>query len=441
MGHTRLEPIGGLAVSRPGPSSAPSWLPARMLNGRRGPFRWTAFVLAVTAFGAAIPTPLYPVYEHHFQFTAGVLGLVFAAYSPGVLLTLFFVAPRAEEIGRKRLLSLGMGLTALGALIFAVAPGVAWLALGRFLSGLAVGATTSVATAAMSDLEPNHDPHHVARVAVAANFGGFAIGVALSGLFVQYGPLPTEFVYLLPILAAAAGLLAIRATPETAPEMGARTPYRIQRISVLPEVRRPFWVAAGGIAACYSIYGFFAALVPSYVRTVLSDPHASAVGAVVALMFGMAALTQLATAQIRDRRALLAGFPLMLVTLVALVVIFPLADWTWLVGVTALLGVAVGLTFMGSITLIDRVTSEDQRGETLAGFYAVGYLALAIPTIGIAEASVQLGLTNAAVLFGAVLAGTVACLYVGIYRTPTPPGGGGRPRESRQISTGPIPPS
>ncbi|MGA7862166.1 MAG: MFS transporter [Thermoplasmata archaeon] len=401
-----------------------------MIPGPRGAFRWTAYILAVTSFAAAVPSPLYPVYEHQFEFSAGVLGLVFAAYTPGVLLMLFLVAPQAERTGRKRMLYVGMALTALGALVFALAPGVPWLALGRFISGLAVGATTSVATSAMTDLEPNHDSHHVARVAVAANFGGFAIGVALSGLCVQFGPLPTHLVYLLPILASGAGLLAVHVTPETAPEIGAKLPYRVQGISVPAKVRRPFWVATGGIAACYSIYGFFAALVPSYVRTVLMDPHASAVGAVVALMFGMAAITQLATAQIRDRRALLVGFPVMIVTLVALVLILPYALWTLLLLVSAALGIAVGLTFMGSVTLVDRVAPEVARGETLAGFYSAGYLALAIPTIGVAEASERVGLANAGILLGSVLAFAVALMYVAIYRTPTPPGGGGRPRDA-----------
>jgi hypothetical protein len=88
----------------------------------------------------------------------------------------------------------------------------------------------------------------------------------------------------------------------------------------------------------------------------------------------------------------------------------------------------VGLTFMGSVTLADRVAAEQNRGEMLAGFYSVGYLSLAVPTIGVAEASEQIGLTDAGILFGSILAIAVAILYWTTVRTPTPPGGGGRPR-------------
>ncbi len=161
-----------------------------MIHGPRGAFRWTAYTLAATSFAAAIPTPLYPLYEQRLHFSAGVLGLAFAAYTPGVFLTLFFVAPHAEQLGRRNLLYVGMAFTILAAIVFESATDVLWLALARFIAGFAVGATTSVATAAMSDLEPYRDQHHVARVAVAANFGGFAIGATLSGFLaeVRSGP-------------------------------------------------------------------------------------------------------------------------------------------------------------------------------------------------------------------------------------------------------------
>lgn len=408
-----------------------SGLRSLLIHGPRGAFRWTAYVLAVTAFAAAIPTPLYPTYEAKFQFTSGTLGLVFAAYTLGVFLTLFFLAPQAERIGRRWALALGMVFTALGAVVFAFASGVPSLVLARVISGLAVGLTTSVATAAMSDLEPHRDQHHVARLAVAANFGGFAAGAALSGLLVQYGPYPTELVYLLPILASAIGLAAVYVTPETAANLGAHLRSRIQRISVPPELRRWFWVATGGIAACYSIYGLFAALIPSYLDTGLALSSPLAAGVVVALMFGTAAATQLATSQIQDRRALLVGFPCLLGALIALVLILPLTALALLAVVSAGMGVAVGLTFMGSVTLIDRVSPEAKRGEILAGFYSAGYLALAVPTIGVAEASEAIGLVQAGVLFGAILAVAVAWLYVATLRTPTPTGGGGRPRDVR----------
>jgi MFS family permease len=396
--------------------------------GSRRSFRWTAFALGVTAFGAAVSTPLYPEYARDFHFSSGELGLIFACYAAGVLFTIFFVAPQAERIGRKRLLTAGMAFVALAAVVFAFSSSAIWLAVARTIAGVAVGCTTSVATAAMTDLMPDHDQHHVARVSVAANFGAYGIGAAVSGAIVQLGPDPLQLVYILPVVLAIVGVFAIRSTPETAQHLGAPAGRLIQRISVPRGIASAFWVAAGGLAACYAIYGFFGALVPSYLGSQLKVSSPLLEGLVVASMFGTASIVQLATTEIRDRRALLLGFPLLVVGLVGLVATLTSSSPWPILLVSPVLGVAVGLTFMGSATLVDRISPEGDRGELLAGYYAVGYSALAIPTIGVALTSQQIGFAAAGTVFGAILAVTAAGLLYGIYRTPTPGGGGGRPR-------------
>ncbi|MCI4323517.1 MAG: MFS transporter [Thermoplasmata archaeon] len=398
--------------------------------GGRGGFRRTAYVLALTAFVAGIPTPLYAGYARSFHFSSGTLGLVFGSYAVGVLATQFFVAPQASRFGRRPLLGLGMLLAAAASLAFVEATSVQWLVLARVISGLAVGASTSVATAAMSDLEPYRDQHHVARVSVGANFGGFAIGVLLSGLLATWLPEFPHLVFYFAIIGCGTGFWALLGTEETLePTPGHPRPW-IQRISVPADIRSPFWMAAGGVAACYSIYGLFGALVPSYLRESLGISSPAIIGAAVAAMFGIAALSQLATAQVRDRRALLLGFPVMIVALVALAAVLFVSSWVVLLVITAVLGVSVGLTFMGSVTLIDRLAPESERDELLAGFYVAGYLSVAVPTIGVAEASEWIGFTSAGIIFASLLVVAVGFLCVRTYQTSTPPGGGGRVRSA-----------
>lgn len=394
----------------------------------RGPFRRVAAVLGITAFGAGIPTPLYSVYEAEFHFGAEALAVVFGAYTVGVLTTMFFVAPMSDAIGRKPVLYAGMGLTALSGAIFLVANGVVLLAVARIVSGLAVGATTSTATAAMAILEPRQDQHHVARVSVAANFGGVGSGVLLSGFLVEYAPQPTALVFWVLIVVSALGAVALVRSPETVPLAERRGPIVRQRLQVPSSIRVPFGIATLGLAACYSIYGFFGALAPTFVRVGLGLPGAAETGAIVATMFGFAAIAQLALAEVRDRAALLIGFPLLIAALAVFILSLLFAALPLLLGGAALLGVAIGFTFMGSVTLIDRVAPEAHRGEVLSAFYIVGYLSLALPTVGIAFASTAIGLGSAAAAFGLTLGLFVAGGYAVTLRTPTPPGGEGRPR-------------
>jgi len=396
----------------------------------RWPFRHIAYVLAVTAFGAGIPTPLYAIYEHQYHFASGVLAAIFAAYTVGVLGTMLLVAPLSDVIGRRPVLLLGMALTAASGIAFVFATGILSLVLARIVSGLAVGATTSTATASMASLEPRRDQHHVARVSVAANFGGVASGILLSGFLVAYAPWPTELVFLVLIGASLAGIGVVLTTRETVQRRPKALRDHVQRLVVPSRVRRPFWVAAGSLAACYSIYGYFGAMAPTFLRQGLDIANPASSSGLIAVMFGLAAIIQLGLGQVRDRRALMIGLPVILVATALLTLSLPLSSLALLGIGAAVLGGGVGFAYMGSVTLIDRVAPAHLRGEILSAFFVVGYLALAIPTIGVGVTADRFGLLAAATSFGVALGLCVAVLFVLTHRTPTPPGGEGRPRNA-----------
>lgn len=403
--------------------SAPSALPPTS----RRPFRAVAYVLAVTAFGAGAPTPLYAIYELRFGFSSIALAAIFAAYTLGVVATMLLVAPLADSVGRRPILVFGMAVTLASALVFLFASGPLVLAIARAVSGLAVGATTGTAAAAMADLEPYRDQHHVARVCVAANFGGVSLGVLSSSLLVQGGWAPTEYVFFVLIAASALGIVAVLFTPETASRLraGAR---RLPSILVPADLRRPFWVAAGALASCYALYGLFGALAPTFLGVVIGLGGGLVSGAIIASLFGSASLAQLALGQVRDRRAMLLGFPLLLLGLALLVLGLLLGELALLIAGAVGLGVGIGAAFMGSTTLIDRLAPDAIRAEVLSAFYLVGYLALAVPTIGVAFAAEHVGFEVAATGFSVALGLVVLGLYVATVRTPTPAGGEGRPR-------------
>jgi MFS family permease len=394
----------------------------------RWPFRHVGYALAVTAFGAGIPTPLYAIYETRFHFGTAVLAGIFAAYTIGVVATMILVAPLSDVLGRKPILYVGMGLTIASGLVFLFASGILALAIARIVSGLAVGATTSTATASMAGLEPRRDQHHVARVSVASNFGGVATGILLSGFLVAYVPDPAQVPFLILIGAAVLGLLLIAATPETVERAARKGRPEVQRISIPPTLVRPFWVAAGSLAACYSVYGYFAAIAPTFLSVELAISNRAISAIVIASMFGAAALIQLALGQVRDRRGLLIGLPIMLGATLLVTLAFPLRAFVLIGAGAVVLGLGVGFAYMGSVTLIDRLAPGPERGEILSAFFLTGYLALAVPTIGVGTTAQVVGLSVAGEAFGLALGLTLAVLFLLTRRTPTPAGGEGRPR-------------
>lgn len=401
---------------------------------RRGPFRLMAYLLGVTAFGAGLPTPLYSVYQAQYGFSSLALGTIFAAYVVGVVLTMFLLAPQSDVVGTRPVLYIGMALTALAGVSFILAQGAFALGVARFVSGLAVGATTSTATVSMTNREPNGDKHHVARVAVAANFGGVACGILLSSAAVVWLPDPTQTVYLFLVGAAVVAVLALLVTPRRYHGPRRAGPWRVERINVPPDLRGPFWVSVGGLTSCYAIYGFFASLAPSSVRDATGLPAFEA-AAFVAVMFGGAALVQVLLGQVRDRNALLLGLPVLILALGLFVLALPLGSVPLLLLGGAVMGIAVGLVYMGSITLIDRVAPDALRGEILSGFHLSGYLALAVPTLCLAFVAGRLGVVASGAIFGVGLAIFVAATYLLTRRTALPPGGEGRRLAPRSPST------
>lgn len=391
----------------------------------RGPFRRMAYVLAVTSFGAGLPTPLYATYQQQFGFSSTVLAEVFATYTLGVLLTMFLLAPQIDLVGTRPVLYVGMVLTALSGVVFIFSTNAPMLAAARLVSGLAVGATTSTATVAMNHREPRADQHHVARVAVGANFGGVACGIFLGGVSVALLPDPRHEVFLFLIAASLLGILAIRISPpHPHPERGRGA--RIERVSVPRGIRGPFWVAVGGLMACYAIYGFFASLAPTAVEHAMRV-SGSLAAVFVAVMFASAALVQMFLGKLRDRNALLLGLPLLAASLVLFVLALPFASIPLMLLAGTLMGIGVGCVYMGSVTLVDRVTPESMGGEVLSGFYVAGYLALAVPTLGLGLVADSLGVVASGSIFGLALGAFVILTYFATRRTPLPPGGEGRP--------------
>src|SRR5262249_55082606 len=97
--------------------------------------------LFVLIMATTAPTPLYPLYQEAWHFSPGPLTVVFAGYVLGLLATLLFFGRLSDAIGRRAVLLVAVGVSALGSAAFLVARGVAALFIGRALHGAAIGLT------------------------------------------------------------------------------------------------------------------------------------------------------------------------------------------------------------------------------------------------------------------------------------------------------------
>ena len=235
----------------------------------RAPFVVVAAVFLAGMAGGSLPTPLYPLYQARWGLSNLAVTAVFAAYAAGVLVALLALGRLSDQAGRRPVLLLAVALAAASTVVFLVAQGLVYLFVGRFLSGLAIGALTGTATAALAELEPAGDKGKASLTAAVVNPAGLALGTLAAGALAQYGLARVRLVYGVYLGVLVALAVAVRWLPETVPSASGRLALRPQRLHVPAAMRGPFVVAAFGVFSAFVVLGLFSGLAPSFLGEAL----------------------------------------------------------------------------------------------------------------------------------------------------------------------------
>jgi MFS family permease len=334
--------------------------------------------------------------------------VTFAVYAAAVLATLLLAGRSSDQAGRKPVLAVALGLSALSTVVFIVAPDVGVLFVGRILSGLSAGLMTGTATAMLTELVPASASRRASLVATAANMGGLGLGPLIAGLLAQYAPQPTVLVFEIYLAVLAAAGLSLLLLPETVSPRR-RPALRFAGLG-LPERGRGEFIAAGAAAfAAFSLLGLFTALVPTFVGDVLHESSHAVQGAVVFLLLAVGTVTQVLLARFSSRRVMLAGLGLFLVGLALIVAALSAADLALFLAGTVVGGVAVGSVFLGSLAPANRLAPPKQRGQTISTYFVLCYCGLIVPVIAVGVASEFIGDFRAVLALSILLAGV--CLF------------------------------
>ncbi|MEU3666350.1 MFS transporter [Streptomyces virginiae] len=202
--------------------------------GKRLPFALNASVLIALLAASSAPTPLYPVYQDRWGLSALTVTVVFSAYALALLTALLTTGALSDHLGRRPVLIGSLALEASATAALASADGAGALMAARVLQGLATGAATSAAGAALVDLDPPGRPGRSALTNSIAPAAGMAAGVLAATLLIRYAPGPTVTVHLTLMLFFLLQAVAVALLPETArPHAGAWRSLR-PRVAVSP---------------------------------------------------------------------------------------------------------------------------------------------------------------------------------------------------------------
>ena len=298
--------------------------------------------------------------------------------------------------------------------VHAHAGGLLLLLVGRFLSGLSAGVFTGTATAALTDFAGPHTTRATV-VAAVANIGGLGLGPLVAGALAKHAtrPLTTPYaVHLVLLVLAAAVLLRIPEPVEV------RRPRRltVQRLGVPASLRTIFISAGTAGFAGFAVLGFFTAVTPATLG-LLGHHDPLLTGVVVFVVFAASAVGQVISIRVPAQVALIGGTALLVVGTAVIGTGIGTSSLPVLIAGGVITGLGQGCSFRSALGAIVGASPGEQRAAVSSSFFAVCYVGISLPVVGIGALSDAIGLKETAVIFAAAIAALSAVALASLVRT------------------------
>jgi MFS family permease len=368
--------------------------------GRRGAFWSASLVLALCLWASGAPSVLYPVYAQEWGLTPVVTTAVFGLYPLALLIVLFFFGSLSDTIGRRRAMLIGIALIAASALVFAVAPNVGFLFLGRALQGVGTGLAIGAASASLVEQNFTANPRFPSSMTTASTATGLTLALVVSGLLAQTAPLPLVMSFgVLFALAVVTFILVLR-TPRDPVSTG-RWTFSTPR---LPRgMLRPFVLATISVSVAYAVGAIFLSLGADMARQFTGTTDLFVVG----LLLGASSLTIGVTALLLSRvpahTAIVVGATVSIVGLGLMALASATGSIGLLLAWCVVGGVGYSFAFTGGLGLISRAAPLHHRGATLSLLYLFSYLVQAVTAVGAGAIATSMGLQQAVEIAAPVL--------------------------------------
>jgi len=350
--------------------------PARALSPKAS-FLLLASITVSFLAGSLAPTPLYPVYQTEWGFSALTTTEIFGIYAVALLGSLLVTGRLSDHVGRRPVLIVATLVQAVVMLVFATANGVAALMLGRVVQGIATGAALGAVGAGMLDLDKARGP--VAN-AIAPPLGSSAGGL-LAGLFVHYLPAPTLLVYIVLAMVFLLQTLGVIFMPETVSRRTGAVASLKPQFGLPMAAQAPMLVAAPVLIGAWALAGFYASLIPALTRTVFGlDP--SLASGIAAFVFAGSGATTVLVLSTREPRAVMVYGAVALIagTAAAMAALDAQSAAAFFVA-SAIAGSGFGAGFQGAMRTVLPTAKAHERAGVLSVLFVVSYIAMGVPAV------------------------------------------------------------
>ena len=365
-------------------------------------FMAVAFALCLCFSTSSVPTPLYPIYEQHWNLPPSGLSYIFTSYMAAVMVALICFGRVSDTLGRYRTILISLAMLLCGLVLSAFAGGIVTLISGRFIIGFGNGLLTTAGVMALADAHPENDKR-VAAVATSMAINlGFGFGPLISGAAAQPGIAPLVLPYaVIFVLALVVCVLIFRSRDRL------RVPGFVPaRLSLRPEITLPakgrrakFILACCGGFSNFMVGSIFFSLVPSLLITELPWQGPLMVGLVYVPMALACIVIQLVYREIEPFKGLALGMVSFAIC-IALLALGLLMDNALIVaGGILITGIGQGYIFMTSVVIAGMMADERRRAANMSTYFLSAYIGASVPIIGVGLLADRITLKPAILIF------------------------------------------
>jgi MFS family permease len=362
---------------------------------QRGSFWAAAAVLALCLWASGAPSTLYPSYALEWDLPPVLITSIFGTYPVALLLVLLFAGGISDTIGRRRAMLIGVGLIVASAVVFAVAPNVGFLFVGRVLQGVGTGFALSAASASLVENNRSSNPRFASVLTTVSTSTGLTLVLFISGGLAQYGPWPLRLSFW--VLFALAGLafafvwfMRRDSPPRAAADASSR--WKPSGIHLQRSLVRVFIASTLGVVVAYSVGAIFLSLGSSMARELTGTTDLLVVGALLAISSIAIGITAILLQRVPAHLSLLVGAVVSIAGLGVMELAAAQGSILLFVLWCIVGGVGYSFVFTGGLSLLNRTAPAEHRGGILSLLYLFSYLLQAITAVAAGALATAIGL-------------------------------------------------
>ena len=362
--------------------------------GRRASFLTATAIVAHTIWTSAAPALTYPLYAQHWHLTTFTTTAIFAVYPVFVVLVLVLFGNLSDHIGRRETMLIGLSFSAVGSLLFAVAPDVDWIFFGRAFMGVGVGLSAGPSAAAVVEFSPPKGAGQASSATAAAQGLGMMAAALIGGALIQYAPFPLRlnFVVLTIVLIA---LIAVTWFMPNHTASRAPGHWRPRVPSIPNGVFAVFVASTAAVTGSYVLGAMTLSLGAQVAHDLVASSNALVNGGTIALFAMASALATLPARKLIPSKVILAGG----LTAIGSSALLAFAAVQHSLSLYMLAQVGAGAAYswllLGGLSLINAHLPVTHRAATLSALFLVAYLAQALVTLSLGKVATYSGLTSA----------------------------------------------